>query len=97
MEFVLEFVVHGQPLLALKTGRENCVTEDASPEPINASESSITLPPSKGKWIRKEVLDFQRELMTDIAYALNHGGNMDLIEAFCSKDSMLTKVACQMD
>ena len=55
----------------------------------------MTLPPSKGRWIRKEALNFQKELMTDIACALNHRGKTDLIEAFCSKDSMLTNVARQ--
>ena len=33
--------------------------------------------------------------MTDLACALNHSGDIELIEAFCSQDSMLTKVACR--
>ena len=33
--------------------------------------------------------------MLDIACLLNHRGDTDLIEAFCSHDSMMTKVARQ--
>ena len=55
----------------------------------------MLLPPSKRRWIHGELQDFQQELMSDIAYLLNHGDDTDLVEAFCSSGSMLTKAARQ--
>ena len=33
--------------------------------------------------------------MTDIAALLSNNTNLDLVEAFCSSDSMMTKIALQ--
>ena len=56
--------------------------------PVN----SIRLAPSKGKWIQREFQSFQTSMMTDAAM-LSHRGDTDLIEACCTRDSMLSKVA----
>ena len=53
------------------------------------------LSPSKRKWLKQETLSFQKTTMTDIATLLSHHTNMDLAEAFCSHDSMMTKIAQQ--
>ncbi len=55
--------------------------------------NSVLLPPSKGNWIQKEVQNFQKSMMTDIAMLLNYHGDIDLVETSCSYDSLLTKVA----
>ena len=69
-------------------------SEATPPESKTASESYLSLPPSKGKLIQRDSQEFQKNMMMDIASLLTHSSDgTDLIEAFCSHNSMLTKVA----
>ena len=72
-------------------------SEGAPPEPNSASEPSMLIAPSKRKWIVNECQKLEQSLLTDVAYLLDYQGDsdVDLVEAFCSPHSMLTKVARQ--
>ena len=69
------------------------MSEGTAPEPPSAASDSVRLPPFQSKWIKQEAEKFQKDLLKDIALLLDHHGETDLVEAFCSPDSMLTKVA----
>ena len=69
------------------------MSEGTAPEPPSAASESVRLPPHKSKWIKQETDKFQKALHKDIALLLDHHGVTDLVEAFCSPDSMLTKTA----
>ena len=59
---------------------------DTDPEP------TIPLPPSKARWIANENDNWHKDLRTDIAMLMrSHNKNLDLVEAFCSPTSQLTK------
>ena len=68
-------------------------SQQDGPGKSSGLHNSELLAPSKGKWIQKEWLQFQKSMMTDVAMLLNHQTDVDLVEAFCSPDSMMTKVA----
>ena len=69
------------------------MSEGTAPEPPSAASDSVRLPPFQSKWIKQEAEKFQKDLLKDIALLLDHHGETDLVEAFCSPDSMLTQVA----
>ena len=83
---------------------ENCTPEGTTLEPTSTSDptgpgmpsgpaETVLLSPSKKRWIQRESSQFQKSMMKDVALLLNYDKDIDLVEAFCSHDSMLTKVA----
>ena len=60
---------------------------------MSSGPPTMLLPPSKGKWIQQEAQSTQKSMMMDIAMLLHHETGTGLAEAFCSYDSLMTKVA----
>ena len=58
-------------------------------------EDTLLITPSTGKWLQKEHADQQTPLGVDIAMLLERSGNTDVVEVFCSPNSVLTRTAHQ--
>ena len=73
-------------------GREQC--EESGNGTDTAPEPTEPRPPAKGKWLANENLRRHAELKSDIVMLIRQEQDpLDLLEAFCSQNSMMTKTA----